>query len=204
MKLAKTMLSGLFCGLLMVLLAACGSKDQPQAQDVPTATVSVPVKTTQAVLANPTTVAANRTTTAAVAGASAGPDLTGEFSERTVIRTFTDAQGRPIKLLYGRGTGHNSDYGWAHIYGKHFKGIWYDGGTLTTFPKAVGATTPDEVIALLGKSLSDPKPDDGGNGKRTYSYEVPNTGKDIFTVVGSDGTVITSYPVQHGSKNVDA
>jgi hypothetical protein len=132
------------------------------------------------------------------------PSLTDELPERTVVRTFTDVEGRQVRLTYGRGTGHGGDYGWAHIYGKHVKGIWYDGGTITTYPKALGTKTPDEVVELIGKSIQDKKPDDAGNGRRTYVYAVPGTNRDVFTVVGDDGTIITAYPVAHGSKDEDS
>ncbi|NWJ98326.1 MAG: hypothetical protein HXX20_21445 [Chloroflexi bacterium] len=130
-------------------------------------------------------------------------DLTAVRSEREIVRSFTDAQGRSIKLTYGRGTGHGGDYGWAHILGKHINGIWYDGGILTTFPQAVGAKTPAVVVDLIGKSLQDKNPDNQSGGRRTYIYAVPGTNQDVFTVVGSDGTIITSYPVSHGSKDMN-
>lgn len=149
------------------------------------------------------TVAATRRAnpTAAVAG---DPKLVEEQSERTVIRTFTDKKGRTAKLIYGRGNGRGGDYGWAHIYGKHVLGIWYDGGTITTFPKALGTKTPDEVAELVGKSITqDNNPDEQGNNRRSYVYAVSGTNFDVFTVVGGDGTIITSYPVRHGTKDED-
>lgn len=149
-----------------------------------------------------TTAPANRSTpTAAVAS---DPQLTEKLPERTVIRTFTDRQGRAVKLTYGRGNGRSGDYGWAHIYGKHVMGIWYDGGIITTFPKTVGTKTPDDVVALVSKSITeDRNPDEQGDNRRSYVYPVPGTDRDVFTVVGSDGTIITSYPVKHGSKDED-
>jgi hypothetical protein len=185
-----------FCLWLVLLLAACGKTEEatPTAAPVVT-TVASNVRTTT------TTRTSNNNTTVATAGGSS--DLTAVRAEKDVVRTFTDAQGRTIKLVYGRGTGHQSDYGWAHIMGKHLNGIWYDGGTLTTFPQAVGAKTPQAVLDLVAKSLQDPNPDNQGNGRRGYNYAVPGTNKDIFTVVGSDGTIITSYPVPHGSKDLN-
>ncbi|MBI3966001.1 MAG: hypothetical protein HY329_10240, partial [Chloroflexi bacterium] len=133
-----------------------------------------------------------------------GGDLRATRAEKDVVRTFVDAQGRQIKLLYGRGRGRKGDYGWAHILGKHVDGVWHDGGTATTFPQAVGAKTPEAALGLLEKSVHDPKPDDLGGGRRGYVYAVANTNRDVFTVVGNDGTIITSYPVRHGSKDEDS
>lgn len=193
--------------LLALLLVGCGSAtvttgDPPTDTARPKPSSERPDPTQASATRAPT--GGNQTPAVAGNNTAAGPSLTDQLGERTVVRSFQDAQGRAIKLIYGRGTGHNSDYGWAHIYGKHFKGIWYDGGTITTFQQAANATTPEAVVDLIGKSLQDKNPDDAGNGRRSYSYLVPGTNKDIFTVVGSDGTIITSYPVPHGSKDQDA
>lgn len=109
-----------------------------------------------------------------------------------------------MRLIYGRGEGRRGDYGWAHIYGKHVQGIWFDGGTITTFPRSVGTKTPEEVLELISKSIQDRRPDDEPNSRRSYVYQVPNTSRDVFTVVGNDGTIITAYPVARGSKDEDA
>jgi hypothetical protein len=210
-------LAVLLLAILVVVLVAC-SRSEPTTTSTPlpvrpTATTELASSsratattiTNNSANSRPTATATtaavtNRTPTVAVAE----DDLTAVKPERTIIRTFTDAQGRTVRLLYGRGNGHSGDYGWAHILGKHINGIWYDGGTITTFPKAVNAKTPAEVITLIGKSLQDQKPDDEGGGRRSYVYAVPGTNKDVFTVVGSDGTLITSYPVNHGSKDEDS
>lgn len=199
-------------------LAACGT---PTATPLPPTETPAPTTrvagTTRTAAGNPT-VATNITTRAASTTRSAQAttatsnqsgqsnqveDLTATYPEKTVIHTFTDNEGRSVKLIYGRGAGHGGDYGWAHILGKHVNGIWYDGGTITTFPKALGTKTPQDVINLIGKSLEDKNPDNQGGGRRGYNYAVPNTNRDVFTVVGNDGTIITSYPVPHGSKDED-
>ncbi len=187
---------------LALLLSACGDKPTSTAVVLPptTAPVTTVAATTAASAARPTTALA-RTATVAVA---AEPSLTQTLPERSVVRTFSDVEGRQVKLTYGRGAGRGGDYGWAHIYGKHVNGIWYDGGTITTFPKALSTKSPEQVVELIGKSIQDKKPDDAGNGRRSYVYAVPNTNKDVFTVVGNDGTIITSYPVPHGSKDEDS
>ena len=191
--------------LLLLGTVACGKTEvpatvapiavvQPTLPPVATTSQNSIVKTTSSQNSGlPTTAVANQT----------DADLTAKRAERDVVKTFTDVNGKNIKLLYGRGSGHGGDYGWAHIMGKHLNGIWYDGGTITTFPQAVGAKTPQAVIDLIGKSLQDLKPDAQPGGRFGYNYAVPGTNKDIFTVVGSDGTIITSYPVPHGSKNED-
>jgi|GEM_PF-2404342 len=176
--------------LLTFSLVACGEPTNTPTP-VPTPTVVVTTNQTAKTTAAKTTMVATKNE----------PDLTAVFPEKTVIRTFTDQEGHTIRLFYGRGTGHNGDYGWAHILGKHVNGIWYDGGTITTYPKAVGAKTPAEVISLIDKSLQDKTPDSQAGGRKTYVYFVPNTKNDVFTVVGSDGTIITAYPVPHGSKD---
>jgi hypothetical protein len=211
MPFRKLLVSGLAVSLIFIL-AACGDANPtatlaPVATSVPTATTKpvVDATVTRTTAATPTTPrSATVTATSEASATSTGPSLTEKLPERTVIRTFTDAQNRTIKLIYGRGTGHGGDYGWGHIYGKHVQGIWYDGGTITTFPKALGAKTPEQVVDLIGKSLQDKKPDDAGNGRRSYVYAVPGTNRDVFTVVGNDGTIITSYPVAHGSKDEDS
>ena len=199
----KKLTRSLVLVILTLTLVACGN---------PTAT-ALPLPVSQPTqVAQSSRVAQTQTTQAATSGrpnptatlAQAKSDLTTVKGEREIVKTFTDAQSRSIKLTYGRGSGHNGDFGWAHILGKHVNRIWYDGGTITTFPQAVGTRTPEEVVDLIGRSLQDKKPDDQGGGRRTYSYEVPKTNKDVFTVVGSDGTIITSYPVAHGSKDEDA
>ena len=210
--------------LALVSLTACGgSNNNNQTNnnaasvvptDTPAATATgMPVVTTPA---KTTTKAAGTTNTTKAAGAttksSKGTDtsassgdlsLTGQYPEKTVVRSFTDSQGDTVRLLYGRGTGHGGDYGWAHIYGKHFKGIWYDGGTVTTYPQAFGSDSPDQVVSLINQSLQDKTPDDAGNGRYSYIYAVSGTNYDVFTVVGNDGVIITAYPVKHGSKGGD-
>ncbi len=181
--------------LLIITLVACGEPTNTPVP-IPTATIAA-----TAIQAAKTTSAVNKTATVATKNE---PDLTAVLPEKAVVRTFTDLEGRTIRLLYGRGAGHGGDYGWAHILGKHVNGIWYDGGTITTFPKAVGAKTPVEVINLINKSLEDKSPDSQSGGRRSYVYFVPGTKIDVFTVVGSDGTIITSYPVPHGSKDLDS
>ncbi len=196
----KKKISGLVLGLAL-LLTACGG--------TPTATPSpAPQPTNSPIPPAVTTTAPNRAvnTTVAAQGqaatvATSSSDLLKVRPEKEVVKSFTDLQNRNIKLVYGRGNGRGGDYGWAHIIGKHFQGIWYDGGTITTFPQAVGAKTPEAVLDLVGKTFQDKTPDDAGNGRRSYVYAVPGTNKDIFSVVGSDGTIITSYPVPHGSKD---
>ncbi len=199
---------------LALVLAGCGNPTPSETPvPIPTATaIRVAATPTQPPGPSPakqTTVAAaarttERATTVAATVAQGEADLTAVKPERAVVRSFTDAQGRAIKLTYGRGSGHGGDYGWAHILGKHINGIWYDGGTITTFPKAVGAKTPAEVVDLIGRSLQDKKPDDQSGGRRGYVYVVAGTNSDVFTVTGNDGTIITSYPVKHGSKDEDA
>jgi hypothetical protein len=175
----------------------------------PTATAASTAGATKAATKAPTVGAASPqpatgTRTATVAASATDlPSLTDKYPEKTVIRNFSDSQGRKVKLVYGRGSGHNGDYGWAHIYGKHFKGIWYDGGTISTFPQDAGAKTPQDVVDLIQKSLTDQKPDSEANDRLSYSYPIPGRNKDVFTVVGNDGTIITSYPVNHGSKDAD-
>lgn len=198
--------AGILVLLLAILLTACSEPATvPTLTLVPapadTATASTARTTNAASSTRPTGAAATASATAAVAD---GLSLTATFPEKTVIRTFKDAEGRTVRLVYGRGTGHNGDYGWAHIYGKHTQGIWYDGGTITTFPKTVGAKSPEQVVDFIGKSLLDKNPDNAGNGRRSYVYAVPGTNWDVFTVVGSDGTIITSYPVRHGTKDEDS
>ena len=199
-------IAGILVLLLAILLTACGDPATiPTLPLVPAPTDAATVstaRTTTAASSNRTTGAT--TTARATAAVADGPSLTATFPEKTVIRTFKDAEGRTVRLIYGRGTGHNGDYGWAHIYGKHTQGIWYDGGTITTFPKTVGAKSPEQVVDFIGKSLQDKNPDNAGNGRRSYVYAVPNTSWDVFTVVGSDGTIITSYPVKHGTKDADS
>ncbi len=205
-------------GLLLTLsLTACGentsanptvpaSSPTTLATTALTAPTTASVATTRPTTAQPTLTLAspktNATTTRnGATTAATEPSLTDTLPERAVVRSFTDDTGRPIKLTFGRGNGHGGDYGWAHIYGKHVQGIWYDGGTITTFPKAINTKSPEEVVGLIGKSLQDKSPDNAGNGRRSYVYAVPGTTRDVFTVVGSDGTIITSYPVPHGSKD---
>ncbi|HEX2914722.1 MAG TPA: hypothetical protein VH186_28230 [Chloroflexia bacterium] len=200
----KGMLAAISLLLTTFLTVACGNSANPTVAPTtaPAAQATTVTTTTRAASTATSGVVKTAASTPTVA-TSDQPSLTEKLPERTVVRTFTDQQGRTIKLVYGRGSGHNGDYGWAHIYGKHFQGIWYDGGTLTTFPQAVGAKTPQDVINLINKSLQDKNPDNTANGRRSYNYPVPGTNKDIFTVVGSDGTIITSYPVPHGSKDED-
>jgi len=204
---------------LTVFLAACGdyptytpqemtvqarpSIEGPRNPPTPTTAATVAATkaaTTSVVSSKPAT--GTKTSTVSTSATDL-PSLTEKFSEKTVIRNFSDSQGRKVKLVYGRGTGHNGDYGWAHIYGKHFKGIWYDGGTISTFPQDAGAKTPQDVVDLIQKSLTDRQPDSEANDRLSYSYQIPGRNKDVFTVVGNDGTIITSYPVNHGSKDAD-
>jgi hypothetical protein len=173
------------CGELDEFNSVSNSADAPLATARPRPTIEGPSKT-------PTAVATGELS------------LTEQYPEKTVLRNFTDSQNRKVRLTYGRGTGHGGDYGWAHIYGKHFKGIWYDGGTISTFPLDAGAKTPLEVVNLIQKSLTDLKPDKEANDRLSYSYAIPGRNKDVFTVVGNDGTIITSYPVNHGSQNADS
>jgi hypothetical protein len=196
-QMPKLLTKVLILLLLLLTLAACG---EPTNTPVPVPTATIAATTTPTAK---TTTATTAKTTATVA-TKTEPDLTAVLPEKAVVRTFTDLEGRTIRLLYGRGAGHGGDYGWAHILGKHVNGIWYDGGTITTFPKAVGAKTPAEVISLIDKSLEDKTPDSQSGGRRSYVYFVPGTKNDVFTVVGSDGTIITSYPVPHGSKDLDS
>lgn len=171
------------------LLAACGDYDSFSSEEM-------------TVQARPSIEAPPKTPTAtAKPGTSGEPSLTEKYPEKTVIRSFTDIQGRKVRLVYGRGTGHNGDYGWAHIYGKHINGIWYDGGTISTFPLDAGTKTPQDVLDLIQKSLTVQKPDPQANDRLSYIYPIPGRNKDVFTVVGNDGIVITSYPVNHGSEN---
>ncbi|NWJ48475.1 MAG: hypothetical protein HXX08_21675 [Chloroflexi bacterium] len=193
--------------LLAMLLVSCGD---PTATLVPTVAA-----TTKAVEKTAVTTTAIQPTQKPASNGRATPtvaertnlaaedttDLAKPLPERSVVRTFTDAQGRTVRLTYGRGVGHSGDYGWAHIVGKHVQSIWYDGGTITTFPKALGTRSLADVLDLIGKSLQDKAPDDQGNGRRSYVYQVPGTNSDVFTVVGSDGTIITAYPVPRGSKD---
>lgn len=187
----------IFTALLWLsgLSAACGDTagfnpaQNPAGTPLPTA------------LPRPSIEGPRKTPTALAAGELS---LTDTYPEKTVLRNFTDSQNRQVKLTYGRGTGYGGDYGWAHIYGKHFKGIWYDGGTISTFPLDAGAKTPQEVVNLIQKSLTDVKPDKEANDRLSYSYPIPGRNKDVFTVVGNDGTIITSYPVNHGSKDNDS
>jgi hypothetical protein len=196
-------IAGILVLLLAIFLVACGDPATvPTLTLVPAPTVASTTSATRTTNASSTTQTTN--TTGATAAVADGPSLTATFPERTVIRTFKDGAGRTIRLTYGRGTGHNGDYGWAHIYGKHTQGIWYDGGTITTFPKTLGTKSPEQVIDLIGKSLQDKNPDNAGNGRRSYVYAVAGTNWDVFTVVGSDGTIITSYPVKHGTKDEDS
>lgn len=174
--------------LLTGLLGACGDVSEVNSNEM-------------TVQARPSIEGPRKTVTAAAAGIE--PGLTNQYPEKTLIRSFSDINGRKVKLTYGRGSGHGGDYGWAHIYGKHVNGIWYDGGTISTFPLDAGTKTPQEVINLIQKSLTDPKPDNEANDRLSYSYPIPGRNKDVFTVVGNDGTIITSYPVNHGSKNID-
>ncbi len=171
--------------LLTGLLGACGDVGQVSPDEM-------------TVQARPSIESPPKTVTAA---AGIEPSLTTQYPEKTLIRSFSDINGRKVKLTYGRGSGHGGDYGWAHIYGKHVNGIWYDGGTISTFPLDAGTKTPQEVVNLIQKSLTDQKPDNEANDRLSYSYPIPGRNKDIFTVVGNDGTIITSYPVNHGSKN---
>ncbi len=173
--------------LLAGLLAACGDNTAVSSEEM-------------TVQARPSIEAPRKTAPAAATSELA---LTEKYPEKTVIRSFSDSQGRKVKLIYGRGTGHGSDYGWAHIYGKHINGIWYDGGTISTFPHDAGTKTPQEVVNLIQKSLTDQQPDKEANDRLSYSYPIPGRNKDVFTVVGNDGTIITSYPVNHGSKDSD-
>ncbi|MDB5078249.1 MAG: hypothetical protein JWP00_173 [Chloroflexi bacterium] len=177
--------------MLAGLLGACGDLTATGPNEAARTTIEGPRRTATAVVAATTAVSVSE------------PSLTAEYPEKTLIRSFTDLSGRKIKLVYGRGNGRGGDYGWAHIYGKHVKGIWYDGGTISTFPQDAGTKTPHEVVNLIEKSLGDPKPDKTGNDRLSYSYQIPGRNKDVFTVVGNDGTIITSYPVNHGSKNID-
>lgn len=179
--------------LLTLTLLACGEATTTTAPIPTPITVATSMQTAKATAAKTTTVATKNE-----------PELTAVLSEKAVVRTFTDQQGHTIRLLYGRGTGHSGDYGWAHILAKHINGVWYDGGTITTFPKALGTKTPAEVINLIDKSLQDKNPDSQSGGRRSYVYFVPGTKNDVFTVVGADGTIITAYPVPHGSKDEDS
>ncbi|MCC6628433.1 MAG: hypothetical protein IT340_13670 [Chloroflexi bacterium] len=115
-------------------------------------------------------------------------------SPYTVVRTFTDAQGRTVTLYHGRGLGTRGDWGWAHIIGKHLYGEWRDGGPLTTFD-VVGVTTEAGVQDLIGRALAeDRRPDDSARGRREYRLPVANSRYELLTVVGSDGAIITAYP----------
>lgn len=174
--------------LLTGLLGACGEVVEVNSNEM-------------TVMARPSIEGPRKTVTAAAAENE--PSLIEKYPEKTLIRSFSDLQGRKVKLIYGRGTGHGGDYGWAHIYGKHINGIWYDGGTISTFPLDAGTRTPQEVVNLIQKSLVDQQPDKEANDRLSYSYPIPGRNKDVFTVVGNDGTIITSYPVNHGTKNSD-
>jgi hypothetical protein len=112
---------------------------------------------------------------------------------QTVVRTFTDADGRTITLYYGRGLGRRGDWGWAHIINKHLYGEWSDGGPVTTFD-VIGLASPEEVQNLIGRTLrQDARPDPSSNGRREYRLPVDN-GYEMLVVVGSDGAIITAYP----------
>lgn len=196
-------------------MVACGDPTATStAIPVPPTVTSAPATTRAAAQTTRTTVPATTRAAQTTQGSSARAttavpyqadnELTAVRPEKAVVKTFTDDEGRTIKLVYGRGTGHGGDYGWAHILGKHINGIWYDGGTITTYPKALGTKSAMEVVNLIGKSLEDKNPDNAGGGRRSYVYAVPNTRYDVFTVVGNDGTIITAYPVTHGSKDEDS
>lgn len=191
-KFKKGGLGLLFTALTLLtgLLGACGDYVERSPEEM-------------TVVARPTIETRKTATAAAATTTSDEPSLTEKYPEKTIIRNFSDSQGRKVKLVYGRGTGHNGDYGWAHIYGKHTLGVWYDGGTISTFPLDAGTKTPQDVVNLIQKSLTDKQPDSEANDRRSYSYPIPGRNKDVFTVVGSDGTIITAYPVNHGSKDSD-
>jgi hypothetical protein len=198
--------------LVIFLLVACGDPTvtatfSPATSTTPSASnFTTTPPTVAATTARPNTTTASRPNATATRTVATGEEteLARDLSERAVIRTFTDVQGRTVRLTFGRGNGRSGDYGWAHIRGKHIYGIWYDGGTITTFPKALGTKTLSEVVALIEKSVKDKNPDEQNNGRRGYVYQVPGTNRDVFTVVGGDGTIITSYPVPRGSKDEDA
>jgi hypothetical protein len=205
----KKFIGGIILIVLALVLVACGEPTATATPvPIPTATprsqpTTQAARTTQSSSQRATPTQNSQRATQTVASAQGNSDLTAVRRQQDIVKTFTDAQGRTIKLVYGRGTGHGGDFGWAHILGKHINGIWYEGGTITTFPQAVGAKTPEAVIDLIGKSLQDKNPDNQAGGRRGYVYQVPGTNKDVFTVVGSDGTIITSYPVPRGSKDED-
>ncbi len=218
MNKIKLLWAGIGLVFVGILLSGCGDSGQPTREFYPATLITNRSNSdTKTVSSLPVTPGPKLSVTTGLAGGanpSGAPtniqkttlaeatDLTiPRANKDEVVRTFTDGQKRPIRLTYGRGSGHGGDYGWAHILGKHVNGIWYDGGTITTFPQALGAKTPEAVVDLIGKSLQDSSPNDSGGGRRSYVYAVPGTNRDVFTVVGNDGTIITSYPVPHGSKD---
>jgi hypothetical protein len=174
---------------LVVLTAACagpapnappgaGNRFRPATSAAPTATLRPATATPR-----PAGTVPVRPTASTVAG-----------SPYTVVRTYTDAQGRPITLYLGRGLGTSGDWGWAHIIGKHLYGEWRAGGPLTTFD-VVGVTTEAGVQDIIGRTLAeDGRPDDSARGRREYRLPIPNTRYEMLTVVGSDGAIITAYP----------
>jgi hypothetical protein len=141
-------------------------------------------------------------TATAVAGIAVQPIATARpvrtaappTSPYTLVRTYTDANKREIKLFYGRGVGRSGDWGWAHIVGKHLKGEWADGGPITTFD-VIGVTTPEAVQEIIGRAITEDRdPNSAARGRREYRLPVPNTRYEVLTVVGSDGAIITAYP----------
>ena len=112
------------------------------------------------------------------------------------MRAYTDGQGRKILLLQGRGSGHRGDWGWLHIKGKHVEGHWSDGGRVTTYAEAMGASSDERVQEVIGQALQQPASSD--HGRWLYRYPVPDTRYEVLVVVGSDGTIITAYPRKIG------
>ena len=158
--------------LAALVLGACGAG--AGARRPPTATAI-------AVVAPPTTPRPARTAAPAT-------------SPYTLVRAYTDANKREIKLLHGRGVGRAGDWGWAHIVGKHLKGEWADGGPITTFD-VIGVTTPEAVQEIIGRTVTEDRaPDSSARGRREYRLPIPNTRYEVLTVVGSDGAIITAYP----------
>jgi hypothetical protein len=126
----------------------------------------------------------------AVCAVGCGARSGARGGSRTVVRTYSDGQGRTVYLRLGKGTGHRGDWGWLHIKTKHIEGIWKDGGVVTTFPQAFGTRSDAQVQELIGKALTTlPRP----QGSRSL-YRWRGGGWSVLVVVGADGTIITSYP----------
>jgi hypothetical protein len=79
-------------------------------------------------------------------------------------------------------------------------GNWNCGGTITTYPDAVGAATEESVQALIHMALQQPPTQLSGS-RLLYEWTAPGTTYPIQVYTGADAAwrptvIITAYPYQ--------